>query len=995
MKAERRWPTRLGALAAAWLVAFPPSALAQVVGAVRATPVVSAVPAPVGAAGVAPTAGASLASPRLSAGLTPTLPTPALTPGAAPAVRAAAAAPSALPAAFAAPTAAASKSLTPVSMREGLRSAVNAVAGDEQAGRERPGLAALGSDAEAPKSDASPGDSREQAEAFFSQKAGLNFSLFDAEAAEPDDIAEAEAARRKPPTRKGRKREAPAPVADPVYPARTLNFNGTELPSVAFRPDRPIEPLIIAAINASKTSIDISLYEFKNREILKALRAARDRGVKIRVVVDFGHTFPVKRDDSSYWPSRPLEMQSLIDEEGFDVTLLRGGEKWGIAHNKFAVFDGSLALFGSYNWSYSSENNHFENLVFTDDKKRIAGLQAYWDWMRAMSVPFAQAREHVWPQTIPGRPPQDLAPSIDFNGVVLPSWAFSPDKLAEETIIRALGAARKTIDISMFTLTSPAMVRAIKAAKDRGVKVRMIVDRSQAPEDFMKPFVDWLAYHKIPIKTLAGPNPDGPKILEKAHNKLAILDGKLVLTGSTNWTVSAVVTNFDGLYLLDDAKDAASFAAYFDDMFKSRLAERHIPPASEPTLPNEEQALESIRGVPQPLPPGPQWGPLPEARTLNFNGETLPSSAVRPVHPVQQLLIKAIDASAESIELALYEFNLQEVVEALRRAKARGVKVRAIVEYYQAFPKGNRHNGEVRVRNPQIQALFDEFDTTVLRGTRLPGIMHNKIAIFDGKLIEYGSYNWAYTAEYHHFEHIQFADESERVAFYRKAWDFMRTYSQPLDKAEEHDWAGERPAGAPVDEDLAIDLNGTKLPRQAFSPAGLIEENIVKAIAAAKVSVEVAMFSFYSVRIAQELLAAKERGVEVRLVLDRMQSKLMKLDDWFSYHGFDVRILAGPNPYENVYFEKTHNKFVIIDGKMLGAGSFNYTANAEKNSYENVSFTLDEADVAFFRAYFKMLFDAGWKPYVPKRPPEGLPTAEEFFSGERLQAMGWAPDDAG
>ncbi|TPW21475.1 MAG: phospholipase D/Transphosphatidylase, partial [Elusimicrobia bacterium] len=887
-----------------------------------------------------------------------------------------------------------------VSAREGLRTAVNAVAGDEKAGREKPALSALGGDAQAPKADGSAGDQREQAESFFTQKAGGRSSVYAlGDDADPDTAPGApsgsEAAKPKKPGKgkgKGKGKAEPAPVPDPVYPARTVTFNGVDFPATAFRPDRPTGELIVRAINAAKTSIDISVYEFKNREILKALREAKARGVKIRVIVDFGNTFPSKRDDSTYWPSRSLELQSMLSE-GFDVTISRGIEKWGISHNKVAVFDGAFALAGSYNWSFTSEDNHFENLFFTDDKKNIAGLQAYWDYLRSLGVPFDQAKAHAWPQTAP-TPPRDANPSVVFNGVALPSYVFSPDSFAEDTVVKALDAAKKSIDVSMFTLTSPRVVRALAAAKDRGVKVRVLVDQSQHDEDFMKPFVDWLAFHGIPVKVNAGPNVDGPEWAEKNHNKFAVLDGKLVLSGSTNWTKSGFYTNFDNIFMLTDATDVKGFAMFFDDMFKSKRAERHIPPASEPTLPTDEEVMEGLRGQPKPLPPAPVWGPLPEARQVSFNGETFPAAAARPVHPIKDLLIKAIDTSKTSIELALYEFNLDDILQALRRAQKRGVKVRVIIDYNKAFPKGRYTDGEERERNEQISALLKEFETKILRGTRMPGIMHNKFAVFDGKFVEWGSYNWSYTAEFHHFEHIQFSDEKARTSFYGRYWEWMWGYAPPEDKAEDHDWAGERPAGAPLDEDKVLELNGQRFPRQVFSPQGLAEETVVRAIQAAKVTVEVAMFSFYSARIAEELLAAKKRGVEVRLVLDRMQSKLMKLDDWFAFHGFDVRILGGPDPYGNVYFEKNHSKMVIVDGKLLAAGSFNYTANAETNSYENVGLTMEPADVAFFMAYFKMLYDNGWKPKAPKRLPEGTPEEPEaFFGRERLQAMGWSSED--
>ncbi len=1002
MKAARpSWPVRLTALAAALLVAVPPSFAAQFVAAPvsagNAVGGITPIPAPLGNPALSPSSAGSLAAPRLGA----TLPTaPTLTPVTASpvlavpaAVRAQAAA---APALTAAPAATAAKTLTPVSTRESLRAAVQAIAGDEKAGRERPGLAALGSDAAAPKADAGLGAQSAQAERFFNLKAGaalngIHDNVGDATAAMAagEDGSEEQAAGKGKGRGRGKDKGQPEKPADPKYAARTLTFNGKEFPSVGFRPDRPIEPLIIAAIDAAKTTVDIAIYEFKSREILKALRRAKERGVKVRVIIDFYNTFPTKREDSSYTPSRSLELQSLIDE-GFDVTVLRGVQKFGIAHNKLAVFDGAFGLFGSYNWSYASAENHFENLAFTDDAKKLSGMKAYYEWMRSVSVPYSQARDHVWARTVPA-PPRDADPSVEFNGVTLPSYAFSPDAQVEDVIVKALGAAKETIDVSMFTLTSPKVVRALAAAKQRGVKVRVLVDESQYGQDFMKHFVDWLAWNKIPTKTLAGPNPDGPELLEKDHNKFGILDGKLVLTGSTNWTKSGFATNFEGLYLLDDAADAASYAAFFDDMFKMRRATRVVPPANEPPLPTDEEVLAGLEGDPAPLPPGPQWGPLPEARTISFNGETLPSAAVRPVHPVKDILVKAIDASKESIHLALYEFNLDDILAALKRAKARGVKVSVILDYGQVFPKGSHHDGEAKERSAQVQALIDEFDVTVLRGVRLPGIMHNKIAVFDRKLIEYGSYNWAFTAENHHFENIKFEDDAARVSFYMKYWDWMRSYSKGLDEAEAWDWARNGPAGAPVDEDLAVEINGTRLPRQAFSPAGMVEDSIVKAIQAAKVTIEVAMFSFYSVRVAEELLAAKERGVKVSLLLDRMQSKLMKLDDWFAYHDFDVRIIAGPNPYENVFFEKNHNKFMLVDGKLLETGSYNWTGNAEKNSYENVNFTVDQADVAFFTAYFRMLFEHGWKPMKPKRPPSAGSEPASFFSTERFEGSGQSP----
>ncbi|MFH1724888.1 MAG: phospholipase D-like domain-containing protein [Elusimicrobiota bacterium] len=861
------------------------------------------------------------------------------------------------------------------SSHAGLRTAARALSQEGGAGRRMPALARLGARLQAPGGGSGLASLRAAAERFFNRKAGLQDAGSYDEASAVTGALSDDASK----TDAGESRDASGRKQGPKYSARKIEFNGRAYPSVAFRPDRPIEPLIVSAIDAAEKSIEIALYEFKNQEILKALRRAQDRGVKVRVIIDYYNAYPRRRPGADYWPHRSLELQSLVDG-GFDVTVVRGAQRYGIMHNKFAVFDGKMGLFGSYNWSYTSERNHYENVNFTADEARVRALAAYWKHLRSLGVAFDKAKDHKWPREA-RPPPADEVAGVVFNGVRFPAWLFTPDGAGEDLVVKAIGAADKSVDLSMFTLSSPRIARALLDAKKRKVKVRVLLDETQAGQDFMRPYAEWLAYHKIPVKTLAGPNPDGPEWAEKNHNKLMILDGKLVVTGSLNYTKSGFLTNFENAFLLDHKTDAGAYEAYFEDMYGTRRAKRVVPPAAEPKLPTDEELTEGLQGEPEPPPPAPVWSEMPASREIAFNGENFPSNAVRPQHPVEDLLVKAVDASAKTIELALYEFNLEKVLEAFRRAKKRGVKVRFIIDFLHVFPRGTNHSGQERERTAQIQALIDEgFDVRVLRGVTASGIMHHKFAVFDGKMVEFGSYNYTRASEEHHFESVKFEADAQRVAFYGKVWEWMRGYAVTVAEAEDHEWAKERPESAPVDKDHAIELNGERFPRQAFSPSGLVEDTLIRAVRAAKTTIEIAMFSFYSVRIAEELLQAKQRGVHVAVVLDRMQSKLMKLDDWFAYHDFDVKIVAGPNPDGDVFFEKNHNKFMVVDGKLLETGSFNYTGNAEKNSYENANFFDDPTDVAFYRAYFKMLHDTGWRPLKPKRPPEDLSQPSEFFA---------------
>lgn len=880
--------------------------------------------------------------------------------------------------------------------RTTLRMVSDALGGVAKAAKKLPGLAALGSKIAAPSADANAADARQASERFFNLKAGfgdqreLEEAIDAVEAAEsaptrPSDFfpAAASGAQARGASSQGREKSRPTPR----YSARRVKFNGKTFPSVAFRPDRPVQDLLIQAIDAAETSVTLAVYEFKNREILNALRRARDRGVAVKVLVDFSNAFPFKREDSDYWPQRSMELQSLTMERGFEVKVVRGLWRYGIMHNKVGVFDGKFGFFGSYNLSRYAEHNHFENVNFVDDERRVAALKSLQDHLDSVSVPFDDALAHPWTGEAPA-PPAPPAPDVRFNGVDLPAWMFTPNAEAEEMVVRGIEAAKKSIDLSMFTFTSPKITRALVAAKQRGVKVRVLLDESQTERSYQKPYAEYLAFHGIPVKTLAGPNPDGPKFAEKNHNKFMVLDGKLVYTGSFNYTKSAAYTNYENIFLLDQKTDAKAYSAYYGDMFAMGRANRIVPPTSEPALGDDDELVEGLRGPPTPVPAPPVWDTLPTPRTIEFNGEKFPSSLVRPQDPVADILIKAIDSSKKTIDLALYEFNLEPLMEAIRRAKARGVKVRAVIDYQHVFPKGTRSDGEDARRSANIEALIAEgYEVKVLRGVRAQGIMHQKLAIFDGKMINFGSYNWAKSAEQSHFESMMFEDEKPRVDFYKKMYEWLWDYAVAVDEAEEHPWSKERPAHGPIDEDMAIEHNGERFPRQAFSPEGMIEETILRAIRAADKTIDIAMFSFYSARIAEELLIAKNRGVAVRLVFDKMQSKLMKLDNWFAYYGFDVKMIAGPNPFGNVFWEKNHNKFMIVDNKLMEIGSYNYTKNAEINSYENANFYYDTPDVAFYAAYFEMLHRTGWRPMTPKAPPDGLPSPEDFFSPERLESL--------
>lgn len=118
-------------------------------------------------------------------------------------------------------------------------------------------------------------------------------------------------------------------------------------------------------------------------------------------------------------------------------------------------------------------------------------------------------------------------------------------------------------------------------------------------------------------------------------------------------------------------------------------------------------------------------------------------------------LLARVEAAAGSIDVAIFDFTAGGLADALVRARDRGVAVRVVADARQARGK---HSAI-----PRLQAAG--VDVHLLRG-RGRGIMHHKFAVFDGRLLVTGSYNWTESAEVSNFENALFLDDPALVARY-------------------------------------------------------------------------------------------------------------------------------------------------------------------------------------------------------------------------------------
>jgi len=137
-----------------------------------------------------------------------------------------------------------------------------------------------------------------------------------------------------------------------------------------------------------------------------------------------------------------------------------------------------------------------------------------------------------------------------------------------------------------------------------------------------------------------------------------------------------------------------------------------------------------------------------------------------------------------------------------------------------------------------------------------------------------------------------------------------------------------------------------------FSPGGSIKDAIIKNIISSKGTIDVTAFTFTAGDIAEALYQAKERGVQIRVIIDRTQdAKLYPVIEFLKGEGFNLQFLKG-----NIG-GSMNNAFAIFDDKLLVTGSYTWTEYAEKFNYENAVF-IDEPDVVEkYKKEFESLYD--------------------------------------
>ena len=183
----------------------------------------------------------------------------------------------------------------------------------------------------------------------------------------------------------------------------------------------------------------------------------------------------------------------------------------------------------------------------------------------ALSAVALQRGEYVGKPA--GTPP---APAASEGGI---SVFFSPNGGAGAAVVAAINSAKSTLDVQAYLLSTKDIISPIAKAHTRGVKVRVVMDADNAADQYSG--ATYLANAGVPVSL------DSEH--KEAHDKVMLIDGKTIVTGSFNFTRAADEQNAENLLVIE-AKPKL-FAAYkknFETHLKHSKPYSRAEPAQRP-----------------------------------------------------------------------------------------------------------------------------------------------------------------------------------------------------------------------------------------------------------------------------------------------------------------------------------------------------------------------------------------------------------------------------
>ncbi len=138
-----------------------------------------------------------------------------------------------------------------------------------------------------------------------------------------------------------------------------------------------------------------------------------------------------------------------------------------------------------------------------------------------------------------------------------------------------------------------------------------------------------------------------------------------------------------------------------------------------------------------------------------------------------------------------------------------------------------------------------------------------------------------------------------------------------------------------------------------FSPEDHLEKRLIEQIEKEKKSIHACVYAFTHTGIAKALIEARNRGVEVEVIVDRSSVKVRSPLQKLMEAGVAVYVWDSSTPRRKTAQRPLmHNKFCVFGSDKVWTGSFNWTGAASRLHQENVIILKDAALASSFKGQF-------------------------------------------
>ena len=303
---------------------------------------------------------------------------------------------------------------------------------------------------------------------------------------------------------------------------------------IYFTKSKEVNPqtALITVIKKSTKTIDCAFFDLSSTEIIKSILKANKRGTKIRIVID-----------SNYVHSTGI---NKLISEGINVI---SDNRNGLMHNKFAILDSTYLWTGSYNPTYNGAFRNNNNSILIKSKKLCEIYQKQFDQMFEDKI-FGN---RYYPEPFSFFTKKRKV-KIDNTKIEV---LFAPEDNLTLKIVNLIKSSKSSIRLMGFSFTEDLIAESLIAQHKKGVNVKVLMERRGSGTEYSE-------FVKLKIE---GVSVKKDKKIYIMHHKVIIIDNKILITGSFNFSKNAQVKNDENILVIENKKIALKYLKEFNRLY--------------------------------------------------------------------------------------------------------------------------------------------------------------------------------------------------------------------------------------------------------------------------------------------------------------------------------------------------------------------------------------------------------------------------------------------